>query len=224
MPALTGGEMPALTGPRLLLQYLEPSPAVDEADPRWLRDHLAGALGRLPVTDLALGWRLSAEVIEAIRSVVPASVSVWRWVPVFVDSGDGAGGGCSRRRRAGRGRPSPVPRPGRLPLPLSRPRGGRRGGAGAGHDAGARGRRRRRAARPHPLAQPQPVAGRGAHLLLRAQPRAGSAGRAGPRPRGRCAGRCVALPRGAAEPGRGPAGQGGCGRPSPSSWRGGALG
>jgi len=79
--------MTSATGPRLLLQYLEPSPAVDTADPVRLRDHLAGALERLPVTDVALGWRLRPEVIEAVRSVIPATITVWRWVPVFVDSG-----------------------------------------------------------------------------------------------------------------------------------------
>jgi len=73
--------------PRLLLQYLEPSPAVDAADPSSLRDHLAATLDRLPVTDLALGWRLAPEVIEAVLSVIPGDVALWRWVPVFVDSG-----------------------------------------------------------------------------------------------------------------------------------------
>jgi hypothetical protein len=75
--------------PRLLLQYLEPSAAVDIADPQRLRDHLASAFERLPVTDLALGWRLGPEVIEAVTSVISSSVAVWRWVPVFVDSGSG---------------------------------------------------------------------------------------------------------------------------------------
>jgi|GEM_PF-3731344 len=74
---------------RLLLQYLEPAPVVDETDPQRLQDHLSGALDRLPVTDLALGWRLRPEVIDAIRSVIPDDVAVWRWVPVFVDSGTG---------------------------------------------------------------------------------------------------------------------------------------
>ncbi len=72
---------------RMLLQYLEPSPTVDAADPARLADHLAGAIARLPVTDLALGWRLRPEVIEAVRGVVPDKVAVWRWVPLFVDSG-----------------------------------------------------------------------------------------------------------------------------------------
>ena len=45
------------------------------------------ALARLPVTDVALGWRLRREDIDAVRSIVPRSVAVWRWVPVFVDSG-----------------------------------------------------------------------------------------------------------------------------------------
>ena len=53
-------------GPRLLLQYLEPSPAVDAAAPGQLRDHLAAALDRVPVSDVALGWRLPLEVIEAV--------------------------------------------------------------------------------------------------------------------------------------------------------------
>jgi hypothetical protein len=74
-------------GPRLLLQYLEPSPAVDAAVPSSLREHLAATIEQLPVTDLALGWRLAPEVIEAVLSVIPGDVSLWRWVPVFVDSG-----------------------------------------------------------------------------------------------------------------------------------------
>jgi len=73
--------------PRLLLQYLEPSSAVDAADPSTLREHLATTLEQLPVTDLALGWRLAPEVIEAVLSVIPGGVTLWRWVPVFVDSG-----------------------------------------------------------------------------------------------------------------------------------------
>ena len=74
---------------RLLIQYLEPSPATATADPARLSDHLAFALGRLPVTDLALGWELRAEVVEALRRVIPAEVAVWRWVPVFTDPGTG---------------------------------------------------------------------------------------------------------------------------------------
>ena len=73
---------------RLLIQYLEPSPAVDSLEPSEARDHLAHAFDRLPVTDLALGWRLRPALIEAVRSVVPSGVTVWRWVPVFVDSGE----------------------------------------------------------------------------------------------------------------------------------------
>lgn len=73
---------------RLLLQYLEPSPAVAALEPQRAREHLSRALGLLPVTDLALGWRLRPELAEAVRSVVPADVVVWRWVPVFVDSGE----------------------------------------------------------------------------------------------------------------------------------------
>lgn len=75
--------------PRLLIQYLEPSPAVERAVPERLRDHLVAALEQLPVTDLALGWRLGPEVIETVRPAIPAEVVVWRWVPAFTDSGDG---------------------------------------------------------------------------------------------------------------------------------------
>jgi len=74
---------------RLLIQYLEPSAAVDAATAGALAAHLAGALDRLPVTDLALGWKLRLEVVEAVREVVPGEVTVWRWVPVFTDSGSG---------------------------------------------------------------------------------------------------------------------------------------
>ena len=74
---------------RLLVQYLEPSPAVDSLSPAVARDHLARALDQLPVTDLALGWRLRPELVSAVRSVVPSDITVWRWVPVFVDSGEG---------------------------------------------------------------------------------------------------------------------------------------
>jgi hypothetical protein len=74
---------------RLLLQYLEPSPEADTVEPARLRDHLAFAFTQLPVTDLALGWSLRPEIIEAVRTVIPAGVSVWRWVPVFADSGEG---------------------------------------------------------------------------------------------------------------------------------------
>jgi hypothetical protein len=81
--------MNAPVAPRLLLQYLEPSDAVDVADPSRLRDHLSMALDRLPVTDLALGWKLRPKVIEAVRSAIPTGVTVWRWVPIFVDSGTG---------------------------------------------------------------------------------------------------------------------------------------
>ncbi len=71
---------------RMLLQYLEPSPTVDAADPARLADHLAGAIAQLPVTDLALGWKLRPEVAEAVRVAIPTEVAVWRWVPLFVDS------------------------------------------------------------------------------------------------------------------------------------------
>lgn len=74
---------------RLLIQYLEPSPAVDALTPSEARDHLARAFDQLPVTDLALGWRLRPTLVSAVRSVVPSDVTVWRWVPVFVDSGEG---------------------------------------------------------------------------------------------------------------------------------------
>lgn len=74
---------------RLLLQYLEPSDAVSTGEPRVFADHLGTALSALPVTDLALGWRLSREVIAAVRPIVPQEVTVWRWVPVLIDSGEG---------------------------------------------------------------------------------------------------------------------------------------
>ncbi len=76
---------------RMLLQYLEPSAAVDRADPIRLRIDLALALERLPVTDLALGWRLRPDAIDAVTSVIPDRVDVWRWVPMFVDAGSGGG-------------------------------------------------------------------------------------------------------------------------------------
>lgn len=73
---------------RLLLQFLEPSEATSTGDPGVFGDHLARALRTLPVTDLALGWRLSPEVIAAVRPLVPREVSVWRWVPALSDPGD----------------------------------------------------------------------------------------------------------------------------------------
>jgi hypothetical protein len=75
--------------PRLLLQYLEPSEAVKRADAADLAEYLADALRRLPVTDLALGWELSPAVIDAVRPLVPARVTLWRWVPMLTDSGTG---------------------------------------------------------------------------------------------------------------------------------------
>jgi hypothetical protein len=79
--------MEASARPRLLLQYLEPSPAVDTVDPALVGEQLGFALERLPVTDLALGWDLRPELVEAVRSALPPDVVLWRWVPVFTDSG-----------------------------------------------------------------------------------------------------------------------------------------
>jgi hypothetical protein len=41
------------------------------------------------VTDVALGWELRAEVVEAFHRVIPADVAVWRWVPLFSDPATG---------------------------------------------------------------------------------------------------------------------------------------
>ena len=74
---------------RLLLQYLEPSDAVRRAAPAGSADRLTAALSYLPVTDVALGWRLEPAVIEAVRPRIPLGVTVWRWVPMFSDPGSG---------------------------------------------------------------------------------------------------------------------------------------
>ena len=73
-------------GGRLLLQYLEPSPAVDAASPARLRDHLVAALERLPVTDLALGWRLGDSAPWALAALVtlPLLVRMVAGPPVVV--------------------------------------------------------------------------------------------------------------------------------------------
>jgi hypothetical protein len=69
---------------RLLLQYLEPPLAA--AGEAAIAEHLASALSVLPVTDLALGWRLPAATIAAIRPLV-SETRVWRWVPMLSDPG-----------------------------------------------------------------------------------------------------------------------------------------
>ncbi len=73
---------------RFLIQYLEPSPAVGAIEPTTARDRLVQAFDRLPVTDVAFGWDLRPDVAEAVRTVVPSDVTVWRWVPLFTDSGE----------------------------------------------------------------------------------------------------------------------------------------
>jgi hypothetical protein len=80
---------------RLLLQFLEPSDALTETDPGDLVRHLSRALDIIPVTDLALGWRLGPTLVRSLRAVIPPQVTVWRWVPLCVDpetlpSGSGA--------------------------------------------------------------------------------------------------------------------------------------
>ena len=77
--------MPGHHRQRLLLQYLEPSDALDRLGPEELVQRLSRTLDALPVTDLALGWRLGATLIGSLHAVIPAGVEVWRWVPIFVD-------------------------------------------------------------------------------------------------------------------------------------------
>lgn len=79
--------MPLAGRPRLMLQYLEPGPAVDGADIAHLRDHLDFALEHLQPSDIAFGWRMSHQQIASLRPVIPERVTVWRWVPMLVHSG-----------------------------------------------------------------------------------------------------------------------------------------
>lgn len=91
------------TRPRLMLQYLEPAPLVDGADPAWLRDHLVMALETLAPSDLALGWRLGEERIAVLRPVIPREVSLWRWVPMLTQpASDWASAGLLQVGPAGR--------------------------------------------------------------------------------------------------------------------------
>jgi hypothetical protein len=73
---------------RLVLQYLEPGPLVESADPGLIRDHLAFAVERLRPTDLALGWRLDPDLVAVLRPSIPADVSVWRWTPMLTGLAD----------------------------------------------------------------------------------------------------------------------------------------
>jgi hypothetical protein len=78
---------PRAARPRLMLQYLEPGPATEAAEPAALRDHLLFALELLRPTDIAFGWRLSPGQVSALRPAVPDGVTVWRWVPMLAHAG-----------------------------------------------------------------------------------------------------------------------------------------
>ena len=90
-----------------MLQYLEPGLLVDAASPAQLRDHLRLAMDVLEPSDLALGWQLRPDQIEAVRPVVADDVNLWRWVPMLAHAG--AEWASERQLQVGPGGSAPEP-------------------------------------------------------------------------------------------------------------------
>jgi hypothetical protein len=72
----------------IAVQYLENGPGIVDVDPAEARARLSGALDRLPISYVLLGWNLPASLVEACREVTSrAQAQLYLWHPLL--TGDG---------------------------------------------------------------------------------------------------------------------------------------